>query len=135
LVFLIISCKFLLFVIIDFNKTYISQMYNVNNLFLTTCAMRTCMFLKSIIGCKVLWKSIKMVENTWSIISYHWIFGLSNFRFFGKLNQSRTIYFYCWKFNQVFKMLTWNSKLKNICINLQELSKWSMLWLWKICRG
>ncbi len=33
------TCKFLIFAIIDFNKIYLNQMCNANNLFLTICAM------------------------------------------------------------------------------------------------
>jgi hypothetical protein len=47
-------------------------MYNVNNLSLIIGATRICMFLRFVISCNVLWKSIKMVESTWSIISYCW---------------------------------------------------------------
>jgi hypothetical protein len=46
--------KFSIFTIIDFNKIYLNQMCNANNLFLTIHAMGTCMFSKLTIGCKVL---------------------------------------------------------------------------------
>ncbi len=46
------TCKFLNFAIIDFNKIYLNQMCNANNLFLTIHAMGTCMISKLTIGCK-----------------------------------------------------------------------------------
>jgi hypothetical protein len=51
------TCKFLIFAIIDFNKTYQHQMSNVNNLFLIICAMGTCMISKLTVGCKVKMKT------------------------------------------------------------------------------
>ncbi len=58
LVFTII-CKFLIFVIIKFDKMYLNQMCNVNNLSLIICATRTWMFSKFAISYKVLWICIK----------------------------------------------------------------------------
>jgi hypothetical protein len=49
-------------------------MCDANNLFLTIDALRTYMFSKLAIGCKVLWRSIKVVESTWNTISYCWIY-------------------------------------------------------------
>jgi len=82
LVFVII-CKFFIFFIIHFNKTYLNQMCNANNLSLTIGATRTYMFLKYTFDCRILWRSIKVVESTWNTISCYWILGLSYFRYCG----------------------------------------------------
>jgi hypothetical protein len=115
--FFAITCKFLIYVIIDINQTYISQMCNANNLSLIIGATRIYMFLKSTIDCKILWRSIKMVENTWNIISHWWnIFDLTKYcrvlfhihLFWGlkiKPHQSlywnKSFFFYCWDFDKV----------------------------------
>ncbi len=65
-------------------------------MFLTIRAMGTCMFSKLKIGCKVLWRPIKMMENTWVIVSCCWILGLLDFKYCEKLNWSRMDFFYCW---------------------------------------
>ncbi len=31
-------------------------------------------------------------------------------------------------------MLTWNLERKSTCINFQEVTKWSLCWLWNICK-
>ncbi len=53
LVFLI-TLKFLIFIIVTFNKTYINQICNASNFSLTICAMGTCMVSNFAISCKVL---------------------------------------------------------------------------------
>jgi hypothetical protein len=46
---------FFIYATIDFDKyIYISQMCNVKNLSLIIGAMKTCMFVKFAIGCKIL---------------------------------------------------------------------------------
>jgi hypothetical protein len=45
-------------------------MCNANNLFLTIGVIGTCMFSNFTIDYKVLWKSIKVVESAWGVISY-----------------------------------------------------------------
>lgn len=57
-------------------------MCTTNNLSLTIGAMGTCVFLKSTIGYKILWRFIKMVEKEWGAIFYCWIFGSLDFIWF-----------------------------------------------------
>jgi hypothetical protein len=72
-------------------------MCNVNNFSLTIDAIRNCMFLK-------------VVENTWSVISYcTCIFGLLDFKYCEKPNWSRMNFFYYWDFDRARRQLwIWN---------------------------
>jgi len=58
-----IICKFFISIIINFNKTSLSQMCNAKNLFLTIHAMRTYMFSNFAISYSLV-KIHKMVEST-----------------------------------------------------------------------
>jgi hypothetical protein len=89
-----------IFTIIDFNKIYSNHMCNANNLFLTIRAMEICMFSKLTIGCKVLWRPIKVMEDTWVIVFCCWILGSLVFKYCEKLNWSIMDFFYCWGFDR-----------------------------------
>jgi hypothetical protein len=54
-------------------------MCNVNKIFKTIGATRTYMFSNFTIGCKILWRSIKMMESAWGAVFCCSLFGLSKF--------------------------------------------------------